>query len=126
SAFLILSAKEDQDFHVAHVRSLAVKDVVTQRAAAQFFADKGIFDQGQPQPAIVGRQKGGPQPCGLDLGALGGQLGDKVGKVALEEVRFQREKLLLDKLAHLGDERLDAGGWREVHKVSSFSGCPVV
>ena len=80
-----VGAELAEDFHVAGVGCLAVDDVMAERALAELFADQGVLDAVEPQPAVRPGDVRGPEAQRLDLLADRPQVGHQLGERLRQE-----------------------------------------
>ena len=120
-----------QHLHVAGVGRGAVEGLGRQPRPAHLLGQVGVFDGGQPEALVAGREPEVPQAplarLGLEAFAdLLLTLGVGPAVAALADLGLvlllQRHDLLADHGAHLLDERLHLGRHAEVHGTSSVSG----
>ncbi len=94
------AAVEHQQLHVAHVGRLAVEGVMAERRAAELFADERVVVEREPHAPEVAREKGSPDAEAARPLADALERGQKVAKACAGELRFERDDLVADELAH--------------------------
>jgi len=82
------------------------KEIVTQRAAAQFLADVREIDQAEALPSVDFGEMRRPKYHGLDLGPLFPQDREQVTETGVEKILRERIDLLAYKIAHDLDHAL--------------------